>query len=137
MINQCPLFAIGKTQATLKRLPWYNLPDPIDHQYFKASVVKKCGDSRLKSYGYPMAMWKWSVMDQAQLYSLLSLFDHVTDTSVDIYLTTHTDIGYQSDTISALAIMGWPMDGDGKTVVPTTQRVYSDITVKFWHIVEI
>ena len=137
MINQCPLFAIGRTSATLRRLPWYGIPDPLEHHYIKAAVLKKCGNGRLKSYGYPMGFWKWSVMDQSQLWCLLNMFGSVTDVSADLYITTHTDIGVQSDTISALSIVGWPLDGDGKSVVPTTQRVYSGITLNFWHMVEI
>jgi len=136
MPQQCPEFKIGNIVATLKHVSWYGIPVPSLSPYVPYAVVRKCGNSDEKGYGYPKISWHWDSLSQPQLYNLLGFFENDTDATVDIYIRTYKDVENVREAATFLVKMYRPVDGDGKTPVPRSRFWYSNIVVNFGHCIE-
>jgi hypothetical protein len=135
-MNECPNFQIGLTVATMRKFTWYGIPYPELAPYQPYAVVKRCGDSTLKGYGFPTQVLQWSSMSQAQLWNLLSLFDNDTDASADLYVYMPKDTGYQRDWATFLVKMARPVDGSGKSPVPESLNHFTGISAQLFHMQE-
>lgn len=136
-IQQCPQYKIALTQALLHPLLWYGIPVPVSHTYIVTPIIRKTGNSNLVGYGFPVGTWVWSSLGQAQLWQILDLFPNDDDLSADLWIDTYKDIGYEAELATFQVKANRPVDGNGKTLIPKTRSQWSNITMNFWHMVEV
>lgn len=136
-IQQCPAFAIATTQALLHPLSWYGIAWPVQHAYIESPLVRRTGNSNLVGYGFPTASWTWTIFGQAQLWNLLSLFTNTDDLSADLWIVTYKDTGYEAELGTFQVKANRPTDGNGKSLVANTRSFWSNVTMNFWHMIEV
>jgi len=134
--QQCPLYEIGSTVVTMRDVTWYGIPYVVTPTYQPYSIVRKCGNSDEKGYGYPSATWHWDSLSQDQLYAILAFFDNDTDATADVYIRTYKDTGSLREDAVFLVKMYRPTDGNGKTPVRAARFWYTAVDVRFGHMVE-
>lgn len=136
-VQGCRDLKIGTTLATLVRLPWRGIPDPLVINYAPWSVQRLTGDMSAKGYGYPTALWAWSVMRQHQLYGLLELFTNDTDASADVYVRTYKDVKFYREPATFQAKIYRPTDGSGKSIVSGSLGSYVNVSLRIAHMIEV
>jgi hypothetical protein len=136
MIQQCPAYAIATSQALLHPLSWYGIPWPVAHTYILSPIVRRTGNSNLVGYGFPIASWTWTMLEQSHLWNLLSLFPSNDDLSTDLWIVTYKDTGYEAELGTFQVKANRPVDGNGKTLVANTRSFWSGVSMNFWHMIE-
>lgn len=133
-------FRIGTSVATLVDLETRGVPNPDTSSFTPYSVVRIDGNGLPKGFGFPTASWEWSALNigQEALDILLSFFDGDDDAGANVFITTRKDTGRgRQEAADFSAIMGRPLDGAGKTVVPRSGgSAIGSLTVEFTHMVE-
>ena len=135
--SRCRDLKIGTTLATMVRIPWRGIPDPMIITYIPYSVMRITGDMSAKGFGYPVASWAWNVMMQHQLYALLELFDNDTDASADVYVCTYKDVKFYRNPATFTTVLYRPVDGSGKSLVSGSLGSYTNVSAQFVHLIEI
>jgi hypothetical protein len=131
-ITGCTQLRIGTSVATLLFLHDRGIEAPDSWSYTPYSVVRLAGNGELRSYGFPSAVWTWAVMDQASLNTLLGFFSADTDASVQVTISTYTDVGNRQETSNYTAYMQRPVDGDSKALTQGSGgRVMQDVSLRF------
>jgi len=132
---QCTDLRIGATAATLAYLRDRDIPDPDEWAYIPYSMTRTRGTGQPASFGFPTATWTWEALDQASVNVLLGFFAADTDASVQLYISTYTEVGRRRATSDFTAFMQRPVDGEGKTMYPGGGgNVFRDVTVRFTHL---
>jgi len=131
----CPQYALGTTASDIVLLSWLGIPFPVQHTFQGYSVVRKAGNSDMHGYGYPVATWIWSFLNQAQVWNMLNLFPSDDALSADLYITTYNDQGYDLQVATYACKAARPLDGNGKTLVPRTLAQWSNVTMRFYHMI--
>jgi len=131
----CTELRIGATEAGLLELQHRGIEAPDAWTYTPYSVVRIAGTGEQKSYGFPSASWSWETLDQASFSSLMDFFSAAADASVQVYITTYTDVGRKQRTADYTAYMRRPIDGEGKSLFPRSGgRVLQNVTLIFTHL---
>ena len=136
MSNFCPGYKIGLTTATLKPVTWYGVPFPNRHGYQAVAILRQTGGMDVNGYGFPSASWSWRSLSQTQLYSLLDLFARDTDMSVNVYIDTYKNVGYDAELATFLCKMIRPVGDNGKAIVPQSANMWTNVTIQFTHLEE-
>jgi len=134
-MQQCPEYQIGLTATTLKDVTWYGIPYPTRSPFLPYAVVRKCGNANEIGDGFPSCIWTWSTLSQPQIDYLLSFFTNETDATVDLYIRTYKDVGNRREAANYAAKMFRPLDDKGKSPQQGTRFWYSNISVRFGHMV--
>ncbi|NIV28054.1 MAG: hypothetical protein GWN58_00685 [Anaerolineae bacterium] len=75
------------------------------------------------------------MLGQDSLNHLLSFFSASADASVQVYISTYTDVGNKQQTADYTAYMQRPLDGENKTLYQRSGgRVLQNVTVNFTHL---
>ena len=131
----CTDLRIGTSVATLAFLRYRDIPEPDAWTYVPYSVTRTLGTGEIRGYGYPGATWTWEVLAQDQLNVFLGFFSAATDASVQVYISTYTEVGRSRTTTNYTAYMQRPIDGEGKAMYPSSAgKVWENVTIAFTHL---
>jgi hypothetical protein len=134
-ITGCTELKIGSSAGTLLFLHDRGIEPPDSWTYAPYSVVRVTGTGAQKSYGFPVASWSWQQMGQDSLNQLLDFFDSNADASIQVYISTYTDVGDKQQTADYTAYMQRPLDGETKSLYPRSGgRALQNVTVNFTHL---
>jgi len=134
-MSECTDLRIGATEAGLAFLRNMGIPEPDAWTYTPYSITRVTGTGMVKGYGFPNATWIWEALDQMSIGKLLNFFANDTDASVSLYISTYTDTGFSRTTTDYTAYMQRPVDGEGKTMYPSSRgKVSQNVTLAFTHL---
>jgi hypothetical protein len=132
----CTDLRIGATLGGLLKLQDRGIEAPDAWTYTPYSVVRVTGTGEQKGYGFPVASWSWEILSQASLNVLLGFFASDSDASVQVFISTYTDVGRgRQQTSDYTAYMRRPIDGEGKALFPDSGgRVMQSVTLQLTHL---
>lgn len=136
-MSECLDFGIGATAATIRTLQRQAIPQPDSWTYVPYSRVETAGNGVRKGFGFGVATWQWDTLSQHDVNKFLD-FITTTEASATVYISTPTDRGGSVQTFDEFqAVMDRITDGQGKSLIPRTQRpaVFSNVTANFTHLV--
>lgn len=132
---ECTDLRIGTSVAALQYLRYRDVPEPDMWTYVPYAITRTSGTGEMRGYGFPSATWTWEVLAQDQLNVFLGFFSAASDASVQVYISTYTEVGRSRTTTDYTAYMQRPVDGEGKAMYPRSSgKVWENVTISFTHL---
>lgn len=128
----CAEASVGTTSTNLILLPYLGVPVPDDILFEEFAVRYVRGDLSQRGDGFPVALWKWSVLTRSQLNTLVNMAGGWDAGSGACYIRTRTNQNgqYRWRNFSCSMYLPQLTGTDGK---PSLQLVdaFEDVSLHF------